>query len=496
MKIIGVLVVMLTSFVVGVFFAYVFFGNGGADIVKSTTVHVAEAYTAGENAIVSTFGSLKQSLGSIGEGAQKVVDLSESKVSEGAEDPQVGPDYVNIGEFDIDNEERALVANLEKMTLGLYEHGKKVKELPILSKGRPGSPWETPSGEYEVLYKTENHFSSIGQVYMPSSVQFFGNFFIHGWPYYPDGTPVSEGYSGGCIRLSTEDAAEVFKFVDAKTPVIVYGSDTEIDSNTARGEGYYLANDTDKLYLSADSYLVADIETGEIIYEKARGQVRPIASVTKLVTSLVSLEVVNQYQNAIITTDVVKTEGFAGGLVAGEVITTGDLIYPLLLESSNDAAEALARHYGRDHFIRQMNNKARSIGLRSTIFEDPSGLSYLNVSSAEDLFILAQHIFRNKKHIFDLTLKEKQANGRHMWNNISKFLDYEGYLGGKNGYTDEAGKTVVALFDLPLAEFENRKIAIILLNTNDIKRDVDSILTHMTQNVSYAAGQPASLGIR
>ena len=405
--------------------------------------------------------------------------------------------FVDIQKYDLAGKEKAVLANLEDMTLSFYESGKKTMEVPILSKGRPGSPWETPSGEYEVLYKEETHFSSIGKVYMPSSIQFFGNFFIHGWPYYPDGTPVAEGYSGGCIRLSSEDAAKVFEFVERGTPIFVYGSNTEADASVVRNQGRYLIEDNAGLALSADSFLVADLDTGEVIMEKARGQVRPIASVSKLMTSLVSLEVVNQYQNTTLSSEVIATEGYSGGLAVGETITTGELLYPLLLESSNDAAEALARHYGRKYFIEQMNNKAKSIGLKATRFEDPSGLSPLNVSSAEDLFLLTQHIYRNKKHIFDVSLLENYRVENHLWGNISKFLGYESYLGGKNGYTDEAGKTVVALFSLPLAEFEEREIAIVLLSTNDIKRDVDRILGFLERHVSYASSVPiADAGTR
>ena len=52
-------------------------------------------------------------------------------------------------------------------------------------------------------------------------IQFDGNYFIHGWPYYPDGTSVAKGYSGGCIRLSTEDAEELYGLVDIDMPIII-----------------------------------------------------------------------------------------------------------------------------------------------------------------------------------------------------------------------------------------------------------------------------------
>jgi hypothetical protein len=82
--------------------------------------------------------------------------------------------------------------DLAAMTLTLYAEGKEKEKLPVLTKGREGSWWETPTGEYSALLKESNHFSSIGKVWMPWSIQFYGNFFIHGWPYHPDGSPVEK----------------------------------------------------------------------------------------------------------------------------------------------------------------------------------------------------------------------------------------------------------------------------------------------------------------
>ena len=68
--------------------------------------------------------------------------------------------------------EKSITADLDKMIIYLQENGNTVEELPILSKGKPGSPWETPVGKYAVAYKEEKHFSSIGKVWMPNSIQF------------------------------------------------------------------------------------------------------------------------------------------------------------------------------------------------------------------------------------------------------------------------------------------------------------------------------------
>ncbi len=118
-------------------------------------------------------------------------------------------------------------ADLEAMKITLYENGVAKETVPIASKGRDGSWWETPTGRYAVLGKETEHFSSIGQVWMPWSIQFYGNFFIHGWPHYDDGTPVPPSYSGGCIRLSNENAEKVFRFAAKGMPIIILDADSK-----------------------------------------------------------------------------------------------------------------------------------------------------------------------------------------------------------------------------------------------------------------------------
>jgi hypothetical protein len=114
------------------------------------------------------------------------------------------------------------------MKIYTYENGEIIKEMNIVSKGKPESYYETPTGSYKVILKERNHFSSIGHVYMPYSMQFFGNFFIHGIPYYQDGEKVSSTYSGGCIRLADEDAKYIYEFSEKGTEVIIKNLDDEV----------------------------------------------------------------------------------------------------------------------------------------------------------------------------------------------------------------------------------------------------------------------------
>lgn len=392
-------------------------------------------------------------------------------------------------EFYVPEQGKAILVNLQEQKLFLFEEGEPVGKYEVASIGRAGSAWETPVGVYQVKLKEANHFSSIGRVWMPWSLHFYGNFFIHGWPYYPSGQPVASGFSGGCIRLSQEEARAVYDFAGVETPVIIYGSETA-PILTAQSYYYWSVKKPLPPDLSAESFLAADLDSGDVLLQKNAEQVLPIASISKLVTALVSLEVVNQFQETRISEEAVSSEGSAGGLRAGETITTAELIYPLLLESSNDAAEALAEHFGRRRFIEKMNEKIQAIGLLSTRFEDPSGLSSGNVSSGSDLFRLARFLYQNKRHILEITSQPAASSPTHHWINNNRFVKSGNsfYLGGKTGYTDEADKTFLGIFSLPLSEFERRQIVIIILGAENREEDAGTILKYLSENIYYGLG--------
>ena len=373
---------------------------------------------------------------------------------------------------------RALVADLDSMMVHLYEDSILLDEFPLKSKGKPGSPWETPSGEYQIEYKNPNHFSSIGEVNMPFSMQFFGNFFIHGWPEYPDGTPVAEGYSGGCIRVEDPYIEEIYDFVDVGTTIFIVGGEP------ARKLGEYIDKGIGLSRITSESFLVADLDTGEVILEREANRKYPIASLTKLMTALVSLEAVNQFVTTTVSPFAVSTYGYQGNFEAGEKIEVRDLLFPLLLASSNDAAEAIAEVIGRNYFMNLMNKRAQTIGLSHTSFDDPSGLSQYNISTAEDLFRLTQYIYKSKRYIFDVTRMQNHDQENHTWYSNSRFIRDDRYRGSKNGYTDEALKTLILHYEVTIDGSE-RNIGIVLLQGTDSVKDVKTILQYLQKNVTF-----------
>lgn len=214
-----------------------------------------------------------------------------------------------------------IVAHLDTMKLEIFDGETILKTVPIISQGKPGSYYETIGGEYLMDYKIPNHFSSIGHVYMPYSIHVFGNYFIHGIPYYPDGTKVSSAYSGGCIRLSDEDAKEVYDFVQRGTPIII----------TRNGK---------------DTFRKTQSENPN----------REDMDMTRLMVTAVSLEFLTQ------DTEITSPDG--------ESTTRRKLVPQLIVDKDDRVIDTYVQAYGEKAYLTYMNQKAKSIGLTSTVFTD------------------------------------------------------------------------------------------------------------------------------
>lgn len=370
-------------------------------------------------------------------------------------------------------------ADLSSMVTRVYAGGKVVKEVKILTKGREGSWWETPAGVYRIESKEENHFSSFGKVDQPWSMAFQGNFFIHGWPTYPDGTPVSSQYSGGCIRLSDEDAKEVYELVTVGTPVLVFEQDFASDAFTytpAQG----MAPD-----IGATAYLAADLRNNFVLAERDSKNQVSVASLTKFVTALVAAEYINLDKPITITPLMIEAS-VRPRLVPGTSVQAFQLLYPLLLESSNEAAEALARSIGPDRFVNLMDKKAEAIGMTNTHFVDPSGKKFENVSTAEDLFVLLKYVYNNRSFVLKMSTGElnSSAYGEPIYTDLTNYNDFEvtnaEFVGGKVGQTLAAGNTAMAVYRIPV-QGEMRPIAFVLLNSQDVGADMRALVNYVVR---------------
>lgn len=372
-------------------------------------------------------------------------------------------------------------ADLSEMKLVLYEDGEPKEVFPILTKGREGSWWETPAGIYRVGSKARNHFSSFGQVYQPWSIQFQGNFFIHGWPYYPDGTPVASTYSGGCIRLSSADAAKVFEKVKVGMPVLVFEESFGDGDGFTYGSGSSLKT-SGIPGVSAESFLAADLKNNEVLASKAGDKVLPVASIAKLMTALVATDYINIEKTITISPKVIIPTSLPR-LQIGQRVTIYDLLFPLLLESSNEAATAMAYELGEEQFVRLMNEKNQAIGMSKTHFADPSGGADENVSTGEDLLNLAKYLYTNRSFILKMTTGhlDKSIYGEPVFSNLKNFNffgDDPRFIGGKVGKSTAAKETMLAVFEIEVNDTK-RPIAIIVLGSSEAGEDVKTILDYI-----------------
>ena len=268
----------------------------------------------------------------------------------------------------------------------------------------------------------------------------------------------------------------------------------EEDATKNSAENFYFIKDINKKpKVGAESYLVGDLDTGEIILEKNKDKILPIASISKLMTALVSKEMQNQEEKAIVSKRALSTFGENGNFKLNEKIKISDLIYPLLLESSNDAAEIIAENSNRNSFIKKMNEKAKDLKLKNTSFQDPSGLSEKNTSTSYDLFKFSQYLKENSLDLLQISKLKSYKNTNHVWFNNSQFLSLLGYQGGKRGYIDESLQTAVSLFTLPLSSTGNRNIGIVVLRSQDRYKDMKNILEYLKKNVYYGGALDADM---
>lgn len=195
----------------------------------------------------------------------------------------------------------------------------------------------------------------------------------------------------------------------------------------------------------------------------------PLASLTKLLTAVVVFEDVGLNKKIPISKEAVATEGVAGNLQSGEVYTAQDLLKIMLLASSNDAAAAFEEYLGgKETFASLLNKKANKIGMYSTILNDASGLSDLNISTARDILLLVEYIIKNHPQIFNWTRMSEflvqpinNTESRSVYN-INTLVSEQNFLGGKTGTSETAGENLAAIFSI-----EKGRIAVIILGSKD-----------------------------
>jgi D-alanyl-D-alanine endopeptidase (penicillin-binding protein 7) len=226
-----------------------------------------------------------------------------------------------------------------------------------------------------------------------------------------------------------------------------------------------------KLKLASANVLVLDAEGDKPIYAKAADEITPIASVTKLMTAMVVLDA-NQPMDELLEVDMQDFDylkGSSSRLRAGAMLSRREMLHLALMASENRAASSLARHYpgGTAAFVSAMNAKAALLGMSSTHYADPTGLSPENVSTANDLARLVKTAvdyplirdFSTTPSQYVLVEGTNQTLGFNNSNPLVKSSNWDIML-QKTGYIREAGKCLVMMVNIA-----SKPVVIVLLDS-------------------------------
>ncbi|MCA8338503.1 D-alanyl-D-alanine endopeptidase [Burkholderia multivorans] len=236
------------------------------------------------------------------------------------------------------------------------------------------------------------------------------------------------------------------------------------------GQAFGLHDTPDALALRSSVAYVVDQNTGEPLFDKNSHAVVPIASISKLMTAMVVLDSKAPMTEQIEVTDEDRDyeKGTGSRLSVGSVLSREDMLHIALMASENRAAAALSRYYpgGRPAFIAAMNAKAKALGMTDTHFENSTGLSSSNVSSARDLVKMVNAAYQYpliRKFSTDRTYEVYMGKRNLVYNSTNALIRGNGSwdIGlQKTGFINEAGECLVMQ-----ATIHGRPVVMVLLDS-------------------------------
>ena len=221
---------------------------------------------------------------------------------------------------------------------------------------------------------------------------------------------------------------------------------------------------------SAHSYVLMDAETGRVLDSKNMNDKSLIASITKIMTAVITIE--SNKLNELVTVDESILSAYGSGIYiqVGEEMLLKDMLYGLMLRSGNDAAIMIATYVAgsEEAFVKLMNDKAKKIGMKNTTFVNSSGLDNTdsgNYSTAYDMALLTRYAMKYDAYREIVKTKEytvKTNYKTYVWHNKNKLLNYDYITGGKTGYTEKAGRTLVST-----ASKDNMNLIVVTIRDSD-----------------------------
>jgi len=239
------------------------------------------------------------------------------------------------------------------------------------------------------------------------------------------------------------------------------------------------------------SILHFDVSEKKIKYSQNEDKVRSIASITKLMTAMVSLDYSGDMDKELMLNRRVKSN------LPTKKYSRRELFEAMLIRSDNAAAETIASDYpgGRDNFIRSMNKKALDLGMNSTNFGDPTGLSINNKSTANEVvdMVIASSNYPlirevSVKKLTQIETKHKKKIRKIVLNNTNRLVlfEFDNVVVSKTGFTNPAGFCVALMVeqsDKKKPETSKHRHVIVILGTKNTKERVDKVKEIMYNNI-------------
>ena len=254
-----------------------------------------------------------------------------------------------------------------------------------------------------------------------------------------------------------------------------------------------------ELTLTSHAALLMEKTTGQILYAQNEHDALPPASVTKIMTVLLTMEAIGSGRIAL--DDMVTVSAYAAGmggsqvfLAEGEQMSVDDLLKAVCVSSGNDAAVALAEHVAgvTELFVEQMNNRARELGMKDTHFVNCTGLTAEgHVTSAHDIALMSRELLLHHPEVRSYTTiwMDTLRNGTFGLSNTNKLIRfYDGATGLKTGFTQEAGYCISAT-----AERDGMELIAVIMkgNTSDSRNaDAKTLLNYGFSTYALVDVQP------
>ena len=235
------------------------------------------------------------------------------------------------------------------------------------------------------------------------------------------------------------------------------------------------SNRASAMGISSQCGILMEQSTGRVLYEKCPNDQMYIASITKILTTIVAIENADLDAWVEISENVTQQVGSALYLTLGDQVKLIDLLYGLMLRSVND----------EEGFVKMMNEKAKEIGMTNSTFQNPSGLdeTTYNLSTAKDMALVMQYAMNNpifREITGTKTHKATTKNGTtYVWNNKHKLVTgyYDYAIGGKTGFTKQARRTLVTS-----ARKDEMELIVVTLKAGDDWNDHMSLFNYGFDN--------------